>query len=365
MPKPAVALEQQLNGSAKLAQHKMDKPGRKPSNGQKGPFTVDSGGGKRGQAIQGRTTSGARRSNPATPVPSPASTGRSGFQYPPQPFAIPHARHNRGNSTAGSASFASSSTPTFASPIDPSSSRYTPAPTSSFPYPMAVHSGSQFSTTPLDAPPAGWANQNIHQAAALQDWNNPGPSSWTYSPQADDLVNGGLDDATIARLTELLEQETHQQVTNTGGFDLLAALEAPAAGPQTGPSLLSQRLQQHQQQHSYPETTSSSYMSASQSYTNSPLSTTPITQTSLGDIGSISGPTPPQSYSSAFSYPTRSGPGPMTPWPLDQRSVAFVETPVTTPGGSDHGVGSPYVVSIEFQMWGMLRADITDTRQQD
>ncbi|WWC89461.1 uncharacterized protein L201_004385 [Kwoniella dendrophila CBS 6074] len=249
---------------------KMDKlPWRTSSTGKKGPFTVDSGGGKpySSQSQQQQTqqqqqknvgsktqrstqtSTSSRHSNPTTPAMSPTAVpiirNNGIFAYPSQPYpSFPQVSTSAGHHSREGSFHQSSlaTTPTPLTPLDPifalsasaggsfsfgatqpssfgqsstgGPSSFGPSSFSSQPgrsLPKRTNTQPNLSTTPLDPPPAHWlspGSTNLSQDQPAFDWSNlPNPSSW--------LALGNYQQTTTT---------TDENAVDPGIFDTLAEL---------------------------------------------------------------------------------------------------------------------------------------------
>lgn len=318
----------------------------------------------------------SRLSNPPTPAMSPSiPINRHNFPYPPQgyqSFSQPSSiGHSGSGSFHGNDHSSIATTPTPMTPIDivgVSSS----VPRNSFSQGVQPSSHSQLSssrskrsvpmisTTPVEPPPSSWGasfpdQQGENDANSKPfDWTSlPNPANW-FSPlgtvQKTTCNDDPIDPAVFASLADLVERN-QGKMNDSASIDFMGALNAntsPKAARSTahstshpgGTSLLSRRLQ-HQQQTS---SDGQNIHSSSQSSANSPGI--------LHNSGGLSGfPGPQQQYNHVtFAQPGKVSKGasnqPLTPWPLSERAMGSSETPVTTPGGSDFGVNSPFEMGI-------------------
>lgn len=318
----------------------------------------------------------SRLSNPPTPAMSPSiPINRHNFPYPPQgyqSFSQPSSiGHSGSGSFHGNDHSSIATTPTPMTPIDivgVSSS----VPRNSFSQGVQPSSHSQLSssrskrsvpmisTTPVEPPPSSWGasfpdQQGENDANSKPfDWASlPNPANW-FSPlgtvQKTTCNDDPIDPAVFASLADLVERN-QGKMNDSASIDFMGALNAntsPKAARSTahstshpgGTSLLSRRLQ-HQQQTS---SDGQNIHSSSQSSANSPGI--------LHNSGGLSGfPGPQQQYNHVtFAQPGKVSKGasnqPLTPWPLSERAMGSSETPVTTPGGSDFGVNSPFEMGI-------------------
>ncbi|WWC61770.1 uncharacterized protein I303_104355 [Kwoniella dejecticola CBS 10117] len=222
----------------------MDKlPWRTSTSGsKKGPFTVDSGGGRNSHQHQHQqqnkhvsprhqrqperppSASSSRHSNPSTPAMSPAvpiNRNSGSFAYPSQPYpSFPQVSTSAGHHSREGSYHQSSlaTTPTPLTPLDPIAALSSSTGTNAFSFgaqpsslgPSSVgpasslgqssynshhgrsinkrnsqsqnHMQLPLSTTPLEPPPTSWAN-NVNntygQNQPAFDWSNlPNPSNW-------------------------------------------------------------------------------------------------------------------------------------------------------------------------------------------
>jgi GATA-binding protein len=213
------------------------------------------------------------------------------------------------------------------------------------------------STTPLDPPPSPWGTQGN-----MFEWTPPpnmSSSPWSNAPPGQDNAEN-LDPEIFNSIAEIISQNQSEPNSLSSSFDMLNQLNGTSphnhagpsqhqigsSGPGMSQSLLSRRMQQHQQsaqsQQSSPQPGFGFQPGHSSSGSGS-MSTTP-THNMLNNVPGLGVlPTPPQSYGSTqFS---KSQNQPKTSWPLPDRAMAYNQTPVTTPGGSEHGYGSPVDVS--------------------
>ena len=358
LPKPSARDASAAATSVKAAGGTMDKLPWRTSGGKKGPFTVDSGGGKRppSQVPQGvdrpRSSASNRHSNPSTPAMSPPSSiHRHGFvappppqarafPYHPQPLTMPHSREGPmyGEPVTGSApttpiEYANSAAirNAFAALSQPNPAYPTYAPLMRPPM-----SGT---TTPLDPPPEAWSMAGLNAPDSSFDQQN---NEFLASLGFGDVGANDMDPNVLNALTELIEQTSSKAVgPSNNAFDLSSALDAfaaqhpPAAPPAPQPSsLLTRRMQQPPPPGHIPVPQQNGHNPFPQGMSQSITPTGPsiLHDPSLGIL-----PTPPQSFSSTFTFSSGRGTGgPTTPWSLPDRPV-FSDTPVTTPAGSDHG----------------------------
>ncbi|EIW70759.1 hypothetical protein TREMEDRAFT_73557 [Tremella mesenterica DSM 1558] len=219
------------------------------------------------------------------------------------------------------------------------------------PAPAAPLSGS---TTPLDPPPSPWNAIETFPHDWLQNGNAPWASP-TASQQSHIQADASdwatlIDTNMFAGLEEVVQQG---QAKATGGqqrpCNLMGALDAPGQHNTTSAvpppaqshssqpsSLLTRRLQQHQYDHSAPVSPR-----VEQHSFDGASSVTPTTTSLLSSMGLGVLPTPPQSFSSHGGPSRPPMNGTHSPWPLPERAMGYVETPATTPGGSEVAFGSP------------------------
>lgn len=226
-----------------------------------------------------------------------------------------------------------------------------------------------------------------------QSYNDPSAS--THNENASN-VNDDIDPALFDTLAELIEQSQKQAngSTTTSPFDLMGALSqapspqaAPLAPPPPPPqgssgmsqSLLTRRLQHHQggangmNNNQQPPPNQSLFnlqnvLGTSPSVQQPQHMQQPHQQSQLS--GSLPGthmsgsfgplPTPPPSFGSSMntSRQVKMEQSPKTPWPLPERAPAYSDTPVTTPGGSDHGIHSP--VDVSMREGGIRMQELTN-----
>lgn len=252
------------------------------------------------------------------------------------------------------------------------------------------------STTPIEPPP-GWGVSPLQNSEAF-NWAHLAPQLGDPNLQLSQMpaeASDMLDPQVFSSLAALLEQnpqgpndfqqqtpqyqqqssqhlpqmpQQFQQQSQPESFDLLAALaqvqqqnqnqqmmpQAPVGSHNSNSSsLLTKRMQQQQQQPQpqYPQPSSAAGSANGTPNTSStPQYPSPSNhyQGNMGmadpsSLGAL--PTPPQAFSSSFSSmsarPAKSSSNPTTPWPLPDRQMGYSNTPVTTPGGSEYGYGSP------------------------
>jgi hypothetical protein len=312
----------------------MDKLPWRSTGGRKGPFTVDSGGtGARGKerpitATATATGTGARHSNPPTPLASPAT--RHGFG--PQSYGIPvPGRQSR------EGSMYPDSTPTPVTPIDGGSGSrhsFTPVAYSGFNASYNAKYNS-LSTTPIEPPPSPWGTP------AFDFSKVPTPMPWMAQSELQPDV---IDPNIFSNLADLIESGQASDTPASFNFatsqhhtPTFTAPMNPSPPTTFAPtSLLTRRIQEQQSQAFQPQTF--------QGLGNipQPPHTTPTPAALLAQATALNMPTPPQSFSSSFG--TSNGMQSKSHWPMD-RTMMYNETPVTTPGGSDQGFGSPADVS--------------------
>ena len=273
----------------------MDKlPWRTSSSGKKGPFTVDSGGGR---PVQPGHPAPNRRSNPTTPVMSPTQRQRAAFAMP----SLPQNAQSFDSSTI-------SGPPTPLEGVYGSRHPFSPVNSSglasSFPN-LGQHSAlSSLSTTPIE-PPTAWAMNTFNWTDPAQPWAGPQPET---GPHADNIDPALFDD-----LAELIAQSQTKSVQH---FDQNGQSPAPMTnGGGTRPA--------------------QNGFGASPANYNFSLESSPasILEASVGNL--------PTTSSFPSSLPTARQQRPTSAWPLPDRANAYAETPATTPGGSEYGVGSP------------------------
>ena len=349
----------------------MDKLRWGSSGGENGPFTVDSGGGESGIASGSKkgpdrppSKSSFRHSKPSTPIVSPSSS-RPVFTQPPNP-PQPYHTTGGGHSHEGSRTFNAdlsfmATTPTPLIPTDPSTGlrlsagRHTMNQMGQPSGYVAQHGQvrqsrptQRISTTPIDPPPSPW-NPRVGPAVESPfDWSHP-QSGLHWGPQQTEDFNGsiatneGMDPALFSSLAALVEESQSKAHNGREDFNIMHAMEATnapmsatAASLSSGSSLLTRQLQQQQGSHA------NSYENLSGLYNSALHSVPPSPNSFLADpapIGVL--PTPPQSFSSATSKPSgrqsANLPGPVHQWRLPDTVAACMETPVTTPGDSEHG----------------------------
>lgn len=318
----------------------------------------------------------SRLSNPPTPAMSPSiPINRHNFPYPPQgyqSFSQPSSiGHSGSGSFHGNDHSSIATTPTPMTPIDivgvgssvprnSFSQGVQPSSHSQLSSSRSKRSVPMISTTPVEPPPSSWGasfpdQQGENDANSKPfDWTSlPNPANW-FSPlgtvQKTTCNDDPIDPAVFASLADLVERN-QGKMNDSASIDFMGALNAntsPKAARSTahstshpgGTSLLSRRLQ-HQQQTS---SDGQNIHSSSQSSANSPGI--------LHNSGGLSGfPGPQQQYNHVtFAQPGKVSKGasnqPLTPWPLSERAMGSSETPVTTPGGSDFGVNSPFEMGI-------------------
>ncbi|WWC94048.1 hypothetical protein V866_000886 [Kwoniella sp. B9012] len=216
------------------------------------------------------------------------------------------------------------------------------------------------STTPLDPPPSPWTNQNnsgMLQNQPAFDWSNlPNPSSWLTpeSTQPAPVEENAVDPGIFDTLAELVQQ-SQEKATNGAAFDFSANFPAPGSSSSSIPSmpstsqnstsLLSRRLQNQQNSNTSPPSNGNNNMyqnsvpPPSGSFSDSISSLTGYgTPGSYGNMNFSQFAPPQQQQQQQFQQPQRkNSTAPSTPWPLPDRLGGYVETPVTTPGGSDFG----------------------------
>nr|WRH23632.1 GATA type zinc finger protein asd-4 [Naematelia aurantialba] len=348
----------------------MDKlPWRTSSGAKKGPFTVDSGGGpsKRNSqhgSIPERppSASSSRHSNPPTPLVSPATSQRANFAHPAnpanpsQPFAIPQGRQSREGSLHVSNDFSSiATTPTPVTPVETftagaSRNAFSPGVTSSsFAAQYAASRATrqpQLSTTPLDPPPSPWTTHS-NSAGFTLDWANSPNVPWSSlagpSEELKDMTEA-FDPSVFSSLADLIEQTQAKTVQpGSAPFNFMGALDPPSqstspapAGSQGNSSLLSRRMQQGP--NASKSSTPSSFQSAGSLSTNYQSNTS--ANQFMPESSPAHGSTPLNHYNPQFGSMPNPQAGAFPHWP--ERQVSFAETPVTTPGGSDFGIGSPF-----------------------
>ncbi|KAL7421551.1 Sodium- and chloride-dependent GABA transporter 1 [Cryptotrichosporon argae] len=328
-PAPQSSAPPQANGSMKA------NAWRTSSGSQGGRFTVDSGGtpstapspvasSSRPMAPPGPmpmpvvpsrppSAASSRHSNPPTPFapmspanrnyfpppppPSVPASPQQGWPYVPQPIAGP-------SSVPYFDPTSFSTTPTPLTPLEFGKS-FTPQAQPSFAtqYAQARQNRPAVSTTPLDPPPSPWTTvDQPFDFSALEQ-------VWATQPQPDQASPlDSLDPALFSSLADMIEQ-SQQKASVSAPMNFFGALDPrPPPAPVPAPSLLTRRMQQHQQAQEY-------------------AAPAPPLDPEMGVL-----PTPPQSFTSSFSYPKGKG-----QW----QSGAPFETPATTPAGSDVGVSSP------------------------
>lgn len=236
------------------------------------------------------------------------------------------------------------------------------------------------STTPLDPPPSPWqdfsswlnnqstsAVPNFSASPAWQPQVQPSPFAKSLEQPKQELEQ--LDPNMLADLAGLLEQQqaessrSMQAPRRQSTTANRSTGQTPSGTPSSGQSLLTRRMQQHQSTSSQPSPNPNGYTnpfgigvpSTSQPQTQLDMalqytqsgsaahSATSLTPTSRSVLSDSSGvlPTPPASFSSNFGYPTSRMSAPNSrsgTW-----NAGFVETPATTPGGSEMGTSSPRV----------------------
>ncbi|WWC70300.1 uncharacterized protein I206_104250 [Kwoniella pini CBS 10737] len=393
----------------------MDKlPWRTSTSGsKKGPFTVDSGGGRnshpqthqqhnkhvspRNQRPPERppSSSSSRHSNPSTPAMSPAvpiNRNSGTFPYPSQSYqSFPQMSTSAGHHSREGSYHQSSlaTTPTQLTPLDtvtgmsPSvgtnafsfgaqSSSLGPSPvgpSSLGPSSYTSHHGRSInkrnnqshnnvqlplSTTPLEPPPTSWGNNvnNYGQNQPAFDWSNlPNPSNWLSQdiPQQHTVDENAVDPGIFDTLAELVQQ-SQDKATNGASFDFSNSYQSQGALSSSIPSmpstshnnasLLSRRLQS-QQNNLAPNINN-----------NLQTSVPPPSGSFTDSVSSLGGFATPSSYGNLnFQQFSQNQQSPQqqqlpqrkdsqsvsTPWPLPDRVGGYIETPVTTPGGSDFG----------------------------
>ncbi|WWD17399.1 hypothetical protein CI109_101840 [Kwoniella shandongensis] len=320
----------------------MDKlPWRTTSGGKKGPFTVDSGGGQNSGAVNAKpsrvperppSASSSRHSNPSTPAMSPSiPINRHSFPYPPQPYST----GRQSFEGSGSQHHSVANTPTPLTPLDQSVGRngFSASPYG-HQYNGIRQNQPQLSTTPIEPPPSPWDGS----AQNAFDWSTlPSPTNWLPHPtvqqnSTNNSVNGDapLDPGIFASLVDLVEQ-SHSKATDGNSLDFISPfLSSPPAPPQAGASLLSRRLQNQQ----IPSTSAVPPMSTG-------IVADPAGLNGHRPFGNVSFAQSPSGNSLGAS-----GSGPLTPWPLPERAMGYMDTPATTPGGGDSPADSSKYVPI-------------------
>ena len=165
-------------------------------------------------------------------------------------------------------------------------------------------------------------------------------------------MNDQLDPAIFSNLAELLDQSQYNSTETNTPYDFMGALEpsAPSSTHVTankGPSLLTQRLQHHGGQNYAPEMGIGEALPGPND--NSSHTAMPSPGSFLSNSNGMM-PTHPQSFPSSFGYPcgqpSGSTPTQLPLWPLPESAKSYVETPMTTPSGSEYGLTSPADVSV-------------------
>ena len=313
-------------------------PGSGPPSGSRtGPFTVDSGGGRKARGggsmrvPERPPLASPRLSKPSTPTMSPSAMNRTAYPHPSHlvsPFHIPAVPRSQEGSVYRNVDLPSIATTTnLLTPVDPagglSSSGgrhgFTPVGhTPAFPVESTAerHHGtvSQMSTTPLDPPPSPWSSHMLNGYTML-DWNDtPTTLPWNGHPGSSiehgKEADASIDPAIFSSLAELIEQGQSNATDNRGRFDLGGALgtvkptsRVSLDPPSREPGWKTSRMQQQQGlPYAHPGSVPGSYSSSFQS-------SAPLPRPLLADSGTIGqvSTTPPRHPPSNPSQPPGRG----------------------------------------------------------